>query len=60
MIFPSHFSSAGNYPFCTSLLIKLHKIRLKYSCLGNDIKLLESVSIPVKQLNNPMLVYSFI
>src|SRR3546814_1416152 len=34
---------------------KLHSNLRKYSCLGNDRKLRESVSTPTKRLSKPML-----
>ena len=38
----------------------INNILLKYSCLGYDIKLLESVIIPTKRLNNPIFDKAFI
>src|SRR5690606_32109518 len=52
--FPSHFSSHGSSPFWTSWPMRLQRIRRKYSCRGNDRKLLESVNMPIKQLSNPI------
>ena len=33
----------------------LQRIRRKYSCRGKDKKLLESVNMPMKRLNKPLL-----
>src|SRR5690606_41467645 len=60
MILPIHGMSFGNSPCWISWPNKLHKTLLKYSCLGKDKKLLESVSIPIKQLISPMFDNAFI
>ena len=55
MIEPIHSGSFGKSPFFMSLPNKLQINLLKYSCLGKERKLLESVSIPIKQLISPIL-----
>jgi len=63
-IFLTYFSnnaiSLGTLPSSTHVPSKLHKILLKYSCLGNERKLLESVTIPMKLLIRPILANDFI
>src|SRR5690606_31335068 len=52
---PIHSLSFGNSPFSTSVPNRSHNNLRKYSCLGNDKKLRESVSIPTKRLSKPIL-----
>ena len=46
--------SFGSIPLSISFPKMLHRSLLKYSCLGKERKLLESVSIPIKQLIIPI------
>src|SRR5690606_10662289 len=59
-IFPVHSISAGNSPFSISSPNKLQRSRRKYSCLGKDKKLRESVSIPTNLLSRPIFERAFI
>ena len=56
---PICFVLFGNSPFSISSPSTLHKMRLKYSCLGKERKLLESVTIPTNRLNKPKLESTF-
>src|SRR5690606_40908451 len=47
---PIKSMSFGRSPLSISLPNKSQRIRRKYSCLGKDKKLLESVSIPTNRL----------
>ena len=51
-IFPIQGRSLGKSPFSMSLPNKLQSNLRKYSCLGKDKKLRESVNIPTKTTND--------
>src|SRR4030065_211284 len=54
IILPSSSVSSGKRPASTSLPSMLHRILRKYSCLGYERKLRESVSMPTNRLRRPI------
>ena len=58
-IFPTRSISSGSSPDSISFPNRLHKTLRKYSCLGKERKLLESVNIPTNVLINPIFERAF-